>query len=297
MRFAMYRATGGAQAVAASTDGKDYFGISENHPLWPGDLDQLMRDGRLTSAGPVILEGNRIDLDDVELLPPLRRSEKIICVGLNYAGHSMESGFQAPGYPTLFARFSSSIVGHGAPIVRPLLSKQLDYEGELVAIVGRGGRYIPRQSALEHVVGYSIFNDASVRDFQFKTPQWTVGKNFDATGPFGPILVTADELPEGCRGLKIETRLNGKVVQSGSIDELVFDVASLVSIISDAITLSAGDLIVTGTPSGIAAARTPQFWMKPGDVCEVEVERIGILRNPIMDESEYGHSKMQPWRK
>jgi acylpyruvate hydrolase len=161
-----------------------------------------------------------------------------------------------------------------------------------VAIVGRGGRYIPRQSALEHVVGYSIFNDVSVRDFQFKTPQWTVGKNFDATGPFGPILVTADELPEGCRGLKIETRLNGKVVQSASIDELVFDVASLVSIISEAITLSAGDLIVTGTPSGIAAARTPQFWMKPGDVCEVEVERIGILRNPIMDQSEYGHSKM-----
>jgi acylpyruvate hydrolase len=229
-----------------------------------------MRDGRLTSAGPVILEGNRIDLDDVELLPPLRRSEKIICVGLNYAAHSMESGFQAPGYATLFARFSSSIVGHGAPIVRPLLSKQLDYEGELVAIVGRGGRYIPRQSALEHVVGYSIFNDASVRDFQFKTPQWA----------------------EGCRGLKIETRLNGKVVQSGSIDELVFDVASLVSVISEAITLSAGDLIVTGTPSGIAAAPTPQLWMKPGDVCEVEVERIGILRNPIMDECEYGHSKM-----
>ena len=238
------------------------------------------------SAGRTHLEGPEVDLDAVELLPPLPTPGKIVCIGLNYADHSAESGFKVPDYPTVFGRFASSLIGHGAPIVRPRVSHQLDYEGEFVAVIGRGGRDIPKERALEHVIAYSLFNDASIRDYQFKAPQWTVGKNFDDSGAFGPFLVTADELPPGCRGLRLETRLNGEVVQSASTDDLVFDVATLVSVLSEAFRFEPGDIIVTGTPSGVGLARTPQLWMKPGDVCEVELEALGVLRNPIVDQAE-----------
>lgn len=170
-------------------------------------------------------------------------------------------------------------------MLRPLVSDQLDYEGEIVAIVGKGGRHISKASALEHIAGYSVFNEGSVRDFQFKAPQWTVGKNFDNTGAFGPYFVTADELPPGCKGLRLRTLLNGQVVQDASTDSMVFDVATLVVTISEAITLEPGDLIVTGTPSGVGLARKPPLFMKPGDVCEVEVEGLGKLINSIADEA------------
>jgi 2-keto-4-pentenoate hydratase/2-oxohepta-3-ene-1,7-dioic acid hydratase in catechol pathway len=164
------------------------------------------------------------------------------------------------------------------------VSTQFDYEGELVAVVGRGGRHISREAALDHICGYSIFNDASVRDFQMKTPQWTVGKNFDGTGAFGPAFVTADELPRGAAGLSLQTRLNGKVMQSASTTQMIFDVVTTVALITEALTLEAGDVLVMGTPSGIGMARTPQIFMKAGDVCEIEIEGLGILRNPIADE-------------
>jgi 2-keto-4-pentenoate hydratase/2-oxohepta-3-ene-1,7-dioic acid hydratase in catechol pathway len=231
-----------------------------------------------------LLSGDAIDMSSVLHLPPIPNPEKIICAGLNYLDHTSESGFVQPDYPTLFTRVNSSLVGDGAPIIRPNVSEQLDYEGELVAVIGRGGRHIKKADALDHVAGYSIFNDASIRDYQFKTPQWTVGKNFDGTGAFGPVFVTADELPGGCKGLKLETRLNGMTVQSASIASMVFDVASQIEIISAAITLAPGDLLVTGTPAGVGLARKPPLWMKPGDICEVEIEGIGVLRNPILDE-------------
>jgi acylpyruvate hydrolase len=231
-----------------------------------------------------LLSGDAIGMSSVHRLPPIPNPEKIICVGLNYLDHTNESGFVQPDYPTLFTRVNSSLVGDGAPIIRPNVSEQLDYEGELVAVIGRGGRHIKRADALDHVAGYSIFNDASIRDYQFKTPQWTVGKNFDGTGAFGPVFVTADELPDGCKGLILETRLNGMTVQSAPIASMVFDVASQIEIISAAITLAPGDLLVTGTPSGVGLARKPPLWMKPGDICEVEIEGIGVLRNPILDE-------------
>jgi len=205
-------------------------------------------------------------------------------VCLNYADHSAESGFKVPDYPTIFGRFASSLIGHNAPIVRPLVSEQLDYEGEFVAVIGKGGRNIPRERALDHVVAYSLFNDASIRDYQFKAPQWTVGKNFDDTGAFGPYLVTADELPPGCQGLRLETRLNGQVVQSASTNDLVFDIPTLVSILSEAFRWEPGDIIVTGTPSGVGLARKPPLWMKAGDVCEVELEGLGVLSNPVVDQ-------------
>jgi acylpyruvate hydrolase len=172
-------------------------------------------------------------------------------------------------------------------MIRPRVtdSEGLDYEGEIAVVIGKGGRHIAQGDALSHVAGYSLFNDGSVREYQFKTPQWTVGKNFDGTGAFGPDLVTADELPLGVKGLRLETRLNGQIVQSASTDEMVFDVATLISVISEAITLEAGDVIVSGTPSGIGWARTPKLLMKAGDVCEVSVEKIGMLRNVIADEA------------
>jgi acylpyruvate hydrolase len=213
---------------------------------------------------------------------------RILCVGLNFADHTKESNFEQPKYPTLFLRVSTSLIAHEAPMVRPAVSDSegLDYEGEIAVVIGKGGRHIAEKDALDHIAGYSLFNDGSVREYQFKTPQWTVGKNFDGTGAFGPDLVTADELPAGAKGLLLETRLNGEVVQSASTDEMVFDVASLISIISEAITLEPGDVIVSGTPSGIGWARNPKLLMKAGDVCEVTVEKLGTLRNVIVDEAK-----------
>jgi 2-keto-4-pentenoate hydratase/2-oxohepta-3-ene-1,7-dioic acid hydratase in catechol pathway len=217
----------------------------------------------------------------VELLPPILDPPKIICVGLNYVDHSMESGFEPPTYPAVFARFASSLIGHGADMIVPRASQDLDFEGELAAIVGVTGRNISKGDALRHVSGYSIFNDGSIRDYQHKTSQWTIGKNFDGTGAFGPEFVTADELPPGAKGLRLETRLNGNVVQSASTDQMIFSVADLVSILSQAMTLEPGDVIVTGTPAGVGAARKPPLYMKDGDSCEVEIQQVGILRNPI----------------
>ncbi|RDV00625.1 fumarylacetoacetate hydrolase family protein [Trinickia dinghuensis] len=229
----------------------------------------------------------RLLASDLKLLPPLQRPPKIICVGLNFADHTSESKYEQPDYPTLFFRVATSLVAHEQPMIRPRVadSEGLDYEGEIAVVIGKGGRHISKADALSHVAGYSIFNDGSVREYQFKTPQWTVGKNFDGTGAFGPDLVTADELPPGVKGLRLETRLNGEVVQSASTDEMVFDVQSLISIISEAITLEAADVIVSGTPSGIGWARSPKLLMKAGDVCEVSVEKIGTLRNVIADEA------------
>ena len=198
---------------------------------------------------------------------------------------SAESGFKQPDYPTLFSRFNSSLIGDKAPIIRPLVSVQLDFEGEMVAVIGKGGRHISHADALDHVIAYSIFNDASIRDYQFKSPQWTVGKNFDDTGAFGPVLVTAEELPPGAKGLKLQTRLNGVVVQEASTSDMVFDVATLIATISEAITLKSGDVIVTGTPSGVGLGRKPPLFMKAGDLVEVEIEGIGVLTNPIVDEA------------
>ncbi|HWK60012.1 MAG TPA: fumarylacetoacetate hydrolase family protein [Eoetvoesiella sp.] len=222
---------------------------------------------------------------DAKFLPPLARPTKIICAGLNYADHTKESKYEQPDYPTLFFRVHTSLVGHNAPIVRPKLSDSLDFEGEVAVILGKGGRYIKPEDALDCVAGYAVFNDGSVREYQFKSPQWTVGKNFDGTGGFGPDMVTADELPAGAKGLKLETRLNGKVVQSADTSDMIFDVASLISITSEAITLEAGDVIVSGTPAGIGWARNPKLLMKHGDICEVSVEKLGTLRNPIVDET------------
>lgn len=265
----------GMQGVAAmrGTEWVDLGPLDLLQAIDAPDLDQRV------AAAPTI------DIASVTVLPPVPRPGKIICVGLNYADHAAESPYDAPDYPTLFPRFTTSLIADGAPMIRPRVSHELDFEGELVAIIGTSGRNIPKAKATSHVAAYSIFNDGSVRDYQFKAPQWTVGKNFDGTGAFGPWAVTADELPDGATGLNLQTRLNGQVVQNASTDDMLFPVAELISIISQAITLEAGDIIVTGTPAGIGWARTPKLFMKPGDVVEVEIDGIGVLRNPVADEA------------
>lgn len=283
MRFASFEKNG-RQGLAMRA-GQDWHGLTEAEPGFPGTLQSLIEAGSaaLHAAAAVLAKAPVVDLDAVRLLPPLANPGKVVCVGLNYVDHSAESGFKQPEYPTLFGRFNSSLIGHGAPILRPAFSEQLDYEGELVAVIGKTARDVAEADALDHVCGYSIFNDASVRDYQFKAPQWTPGKNFDDTGAFGPHFVTADELPPGCKGLRLVTRLNGQVVQEASISDMVFSVAQLVSILSRFMTLQPGDVIVTGTPSGVGLARKPPLWMRDGDRVEVEVERIGILSNPVRD--------------
>jgi acylpyruvate hydrolase len=276
--------------VSFERDAKPVLGVREGESvrvLGDETLESLLERGvDLVEYAQTNPGKETISFSGLKLLPPLRRPPKIICVGLNFADHTSESKYEQPDYPTLFFRVHTSLIAHEQPMVRPAVtdSEGLDFEGEIAVVLGKGGRHIAREDALSHVVGYSVFNDGSVREYQFKTPQWTVGKNFDGTGAFGPDLVTADELPPGVKGLLLETRLNGEVVQSANTDEMVFDVESLISIISEAITLEAGDVIVSGTPSGIGWARQPKLLMKAGDVCEVSVEKIGTLRNVIADE-------------
>lgn len=292
MRFASYRLAG-RTGLALDVDGK-WHGLTEGEGGYPGDLLSLIvAGGNALSRAALALRGApAVDLDAVELLPPVSSPEKIVCVGLNYKDHSAESGFKQPDFPTIFGRFNSSLIAHGDPILRPEVSEQLDYEGELVAIIGKTARDVPEAQALDHVVGYSIFNDASIRDYQFKAPQWTPGKNFDDTGAFGPHFVTADELPPGCVGLRLVTRLNGQEVQSATTGDMVFSVAKLVSILSSFMTLVPGDVIVTGTPSGVGVARKPPLFMRDGDVCEVEIERIGTLVNPVRDRASIVRSQV-----
>ncbi len=226
---------------------------------------------------------DRLELSEVDLLPAIPRPPKILCLGLNYAEHAAEGGHDLPDYPSVFMRAATSLVAHGAPVLRPRVSDQLDYEAELAVVIGKRCHDTPEADALSYVFGYTLLNDVSVRDFQRKTTQWTMGKNFDATAPMGPAIVTADELPPGADGLGIRTRLNGKTVQNASTDQMVFKVPRIISLVSQVMTLEPGDVIATGTPSGVGHARKPPLWMKPGDVIEIEVDGIGTLANPVAD--------------
>ena len=250
------------------------------------DVDALLAAGgtALADAGAKAAAGEVVDEAALTFLPPVVRPSKIICLGLNYRDHAEESGLGIPEFPVLFARFPSSLIGHNAPIILPKVSEQLDWEAELVAVLGQGGKNIGEADALGHVAAYSVFNDASIRDYQMRTPQWTAGKNFDDSGAFGPWLVTPDELPAGAAGLKIECRVNGNVMQSSNTGNLIFDVARTISLLSTFMTLEAGDVLVMGTPGGVGIARNPQVWMKAGDICEVEIEGVGLLVNPIVAE-------------
>lgn len=283
MKFLSFTSNGRKGLAVASANG-EFRGLMEGEVDYPGDLDAVLAADALQQAANALSTGGVVDLAAIAPLPPVSRPAKIFCLGLNYRDHAAEAGLELPEYPTVFSRYATSLIGHNAPIIRPKISGQLDYEGELAFVIGRGGRHIPKSEALQHVAGYSIFNDASLRDYQLKTTQWLVGKTFDDTGAFGPYLVTPDEVPVGASGLKLETRLNGKVMQSSNTDQFIFDVATIVSLMSEAITLEPGDVFITGTPSGVGHFHTPPLYMKPGDICEVEIEGIGVLSNSIADE-------------
>ena len=287
MRLCMFDKAGVATLGARMADG--IVDLSVAAPGLPGDIvgvlasgeDGLGRIGQAITSAP---ESARVDADGVRYHPPVARPGKIICLGLNYADHAKEGGHARPEYPSFFMRSATSLVAHGEPMVRPDASEQLDYEAELVAVVGRRARHVPVEEGLSVVGGYSVFNDGSVREYQRKTSQWTIGKNFDATGGFGPDVVTVDDVPPGATGLRIQSRLNGEVLQDANTDDMLFGVAETVALVTTCMTLEPGDLLVMGTPAGVGHARTPPLWMKPGDVCEIEIEGVGLLRNPIVGE-------------
>jgi 2-keto-4-pentenoate hydratase/2-oxohepta-3-ene-1,7-dioic acid hydratase in catechol pathway len=226
----------------------------------------------------------RIPLSSVTLAPVLPDPDKIICVGLNYENHRKETGRDEVVHPTIFTRFANSQIGQGAPMIRPRVSTHFDYEGELALVIGTPGRNIAKDKAYAHVAGYACYNDGSVRDWQRHTIQFTPGKNFVGTGAFGPYLVTPDEVGP-LPSLRLMTRLNGVMVQETVLGDMIFDIPTIIAYCSTFTQLETGDVIVTGTPGGVGAKRTPPLWMKHGDIVEVEIDRVGLLSNPVVDEA------------
>lgn len=220
---------------------------------------------------------------DVRLMPLVPNPDKILCVGLNYATHVAETGREQKAFPAIFTRYADSLIADGEPLVRPKESARFDYEGELAVVIGKPGRRIPRARALEHIAGYSVFNDGSVRDWQRHNIQFTPGKTFPGTGAFGPALVTPDELPD-LASQRVQTRLNGQLVQDQPISDLIWDVAFIVEYCSTFTPLAPGDVIITGTPGGVGDKRTPPLYMKAGDVCDISIGTVGTLSNPVVDE-------------
>ncbi len=247
-----------------------------------GAIEALVQTPALAQAFAERAAGQpALPLAGLTLLPVLPRPGKIVCLGVNYHDHAKEGGNTVADYPALFLRCATSLLAHGAPLRVPAVSGKLDFEAELALVIGAPARLVTEADALHHVFGYACFNDATLRDYQRKTTQWTIGKNFDATGGFGPCLVSADELPPGCTGLHIESRLNGRVMQSASTSDMVFGVARTIALLSEAMTLETGDVVVMGTPAGVGYARTPPVWMQAGDTIEIEIEGVGLLSNPV----------------
>jgi acylpyruvate hydrolase len=270
-------------------NGDSVVDLKQAAPDLPGDLIALINQGdagwaAVNKALASATADQKRPLSSLALRPPIPRPGKIICLGLNYADHAAEGGHQKPTYPSFFMRGANSLCAHGEPIRRPKVSDKLDYEAELVAVIGKTARHVKKDRALDYVVGYSIFNEASIRDYQRKTNQWTIGKNFDSTGGFGPWMVTADEVPPGGAGLKIQCRLNGETMQNDNTANMIFDVPTTIELLTECLTLDPGDILVMGTPAGVGWPRKPPVFMKHGDTVEVEIEKIGILRNPIADE-------------
>jgi 2-keto-4-pentenoate hydratase/2-oxohepta-3-ene-1,7-dioic acid hydratase in catechol pathway len=243
-------------------------------------LDRYSLEDLLQLAAPVPAS---LALADLQLLPVIPRPGKILCVGLNYRAHVLETGREPPEFPLLFTRFAESQVGHGTPLVRPRASTRFDYEGELAVVIGRSARHVDRSRALDHVAGFACFNDGSIRDWQRHSSHFTAGKNFVGSGAFGPWLVTRDEIPDPA-ALHLRTRVNGVEVQSAPVSDLVFDVPTLIEYVTTFTRLEPGDVLVTGTPSGVGAYREPRLWLHAGDVVEVEIDGVGVLRNAVIDE-------------
>jgi acylpyruvate hydrolase len=270
-------------------EGDQVIDLQAADPKAPTDLGQWLRqsNGDLSAIADLAKRAAasaRRPLNGITYAPPVGSPGKIVCLGLNYLEHVKEGFRDVPKFPTIFMRCNTSLVAHEQPMLRPHMTDSLDYEAELVLIIGKRAKHLTMTNAFSCIAGWSCFNDGSVREFQRRTSQWDMGKNFDATGGFGPWMVTADEVPAGGKGLKIESRLNGKVMQSDNTSNMMFPVAETLVDISQGMTLEPGDIVVTGTPSGVGFARKPPVWMNDGDICEVEIEGVGLLRNPIKNE-------------
>ena len=250
----------------------------------PTDLGAVIKVGQLADIAAILAHTDstvHYQLNELDLQVPIATPGKILCLGLNYMDHIAEGPFEKQPFPAIFMRSPTSLVAAHKPILAPRMSNTMDYEAELAVIIGQTCKHVTPDNALDVIAGYSCFNDGSVREYQRHTIQWTMGKNFDQTGPFGPVLVTPDELPPAADGLKIECRLNGQTVQSSTTDMMIFKVVETLVYITEAMTLDAGDIVVMGTPSGVGHGRKPPLWMQDGDVVEVEIEKIGLLSNPV----------------
>jgi 2-keto-4-pentenoate hydratase/2-oxohepta-3-ene-1,7-dioic acid hydratase in catechol pathway len=285
MRLISYQAHSGPRIAARRGD--DYVDLHAADALIPTSMTDFLAGGctmieRATAALP---KGSPLSRDTLTLLAPVPAPQKVICVGLNYADHARETGKEPPPEPVIFCKFPTAVSAHGDPIVLPRLSNEVDYEAELIAVIGRGGRHVAVDQALDHIAGYTCGHDVSARDWQQRKPggQWLLGKSFDSFAPFGPELVTADEAGD-ISNLRISLRINGRTMQDSRTSQLIFSVPQLVSYVSGVCTLAPGDVIFTGTPPGVGAARKPPAFLQDGDVVEVEIERIGILRNPVVGE-------------
>lgn len=287
MRFATFHNAG--ELRPAVVEGDELIDLTAAAPDLPCTLKELLAHGipdgfnKRVAAAP---KAARFPLSDAKLACPILDPGKIVCVGLNYHDHAEETGQKAPAYPPLFMRATTSLVGPGEAMVVPRVSEELDYEAELTIVIGKRCRHVSKAEALDYVFGYTCFNEGSVRDYQKRTSQWTGAKNFDRTGPVGPWIVTADELPRGALGLRVRTILNGETMQDASTSTMIFNVPQIVASVTEIMTLEPGDLIPTGTPAGVGMGRRPPVWLKPGDEVTVDIEGIGALTNPVVAEQD-----------
>ena len=269
-------------------DGDDVVDLNQADASVPADLRAALKAGvdLAAAAQRAIASGeHRAPYASLQLAPVVPEPSKIVCLGHNFYDHAKEGGNLKPVYPLIFFRGPSSLIAHEDPVIRPRVSEKLDYEAELLVVIGKRARHVKRENALDHVFGYACFNDVSVRDYQKRTSQWTIGKNFDGTGASGPWLVTADELPPGAEGLTLRLILNGEVMQQASTSDMIWGVAETIELLSECLTLEPGDVVAMGTPAGVGWARDPSVWLKAGDRVEVDIERIGRLQNAVQDEA------------
>ncbi|WP_299657277.1 fumarylacetoacetate hydrolase family protein [uncultured Tateyamaria sp.] len=286
MKFLVGEVPGGTAVFAVNGD--TAVNLTALNPAVGSDLmGVISAPDLLTRIAGDIADAPAVQVSSITPALPVATPGTIICLGLNYVEHIKEGGYDIPDYPALFMRGRNSIMAAGQPMVRPTCSEQLDYEAELMLIVGKGGRHISEADALDHVFGYTVFNDGSVRNYQRKTHQWTPGKNFDATGAIGPFTVTQDEVPEGASGLKIESRVGDEILQSSNTSNMIWGVRQVIATISEYTTLEPGDLIALGTPPGVGHAKKPNpRWLRPGETIEIEIEGIGICASPVIDEKD-----------
>ena len=286
MRLVAFEQEG--RAVLGARVGDQVVRLSDVVPGLPQDVNQAI--GALGLPGSAAELQGKLDaapkrpLAGLALLPVVPRPGKVVCIGLNYVEHAKEGNNPIPDYPAVFFRGATSLAAHGQPLLRPKASEKFDYEAELVIVIGQRARHLSEADALSCVAGYTCMNEGSLRDYQRKSGQWTMGKNFDRTGGFGPEIVTPDELPQGPNALRITSRLNGQTMQDSNTSDMIFSVPRILAILSEVMTLEPGDIIATGTPSGVGYPRKPPVFMKAGDVAEIEIEGIGILSNPVEDE-------------